>query len=41
MVDIITESLPEKYNVNTELSFEAQPGANAKDWKLEAPPIKP
>lgn len=35
MVDIIEERLPARFNRETELIFEAQPGENQKDWPLE------
>jgi len=35
LVEITEERLPPKYNSQTELTFEVQPGANTKDWKLE------
>jgi hypothetical protein len=34
---LIEESLPAKYNDQTELAFEVKPGKNEKDWDL---PIK-
>lgn len=36
--DITEELLAEKFNINTELNFEAKPGGNQKDWAVE--PIK-
>lgn len=35
---IIEESLPAKYNDNSELTFEVKAGQNPKDWSLEAAP---
>lgn len=35
MVDIVTERLPPKYNSATELTFEAVPGDNVKDWPID------
>jgi len=32
--DTLTEGLPKKYNDNTELRFDVQPGKNEKDWEL-------
>jgi hypothetical protein len=32
--DIIEESLPDKYNNNTELTIEVKRGRNQKDWEL-------
>jgi hypothetical protein len=37
-VEITEESLPEKYHAATELTFEAQPGNNSKDWALQGKP---
>jgi hypothetical protein len=33
-VELTAESLPVKYNARTELTFDAQPGSNARDWPL-------
>ncbi|HEY2412949.1 MAG TPA: hypothetical protein VGI40_11935 [Pirellulaceae bacterium] len=35
LVDITEESVPAKYNSETELTFELKRGANTKDWVLE------
>lgn len=35
---IIEESLPAKYNDNSELTFEVKAGQNPKDWNLQAAP---
>lgn len=32
--DTTSETLPAKYNTNSELKFEVKPGANLKDWEL-------
>lgn len=37
-VEITEESLPEKYHAASELTFEAQPGNNSKDWVLQGKP---
>lgn len=34
--DITEESLPSRYNTQTELIFEAAPGSNSKDWNVES-----
>ena len=34
--DITEESLPDRYHVNTELTFDVQPGLNTKDWSVES-----
>ena len=34
MMDITAESLPDRYHANSELTFDAKPGANVKDWNL-------
>jgi hypothetical protein len=34
------ESLPEKYNSKTTLTFDVQPGKNSKDWAVESKPKK-
>lgn len=39
-VEITEESVPAKYNSTTELTFDAQAGANKKDWELTAPKRK-
>lgn len=41
LVEITEESLPPRYNSQTELNFEVQRGANAKDWDLQAERKKP
>ena len=33
---IVEESLPEKYNSNTELTFDVKPGKNEKNWDLKS-----
>jgi hypothetical protein len=33
---LIEESLPAKYNDQTELTIDVQPGSNQKDWELQA-----
>jgi hypothetical protein len=35
-VEITQESLPDRYHTATELTFEALPGQNAKDWSVES-----
>jgi hypothetical protein len=40
LVDITEESLPDKYHVKTELTFEVQAGANTKDWSVESKKAK-
>lgn len=35
MVEITDESIPAKYNSETELTFDLKPGANQKDWAVE------
>jgi hypothetical protein len=37
LVEVLGESLPARYQVQTELTFEVQPGSNTKDWKLGTP----
>jgi hypothetical protein len=32
--DLMAETLPEKYNEKTELTFEVKPGTNEKNWEL-------
>lgn len=32
--DTFSESLPKKYNDNTELTYDVKPGKNIKDWDL-------
>ena len=32
--DLLDESLPKKFNVETELRFDVQPGKNEKNWNL-------
>jgi hypothetical protein len=32
---IVEESLPEKYNANSELKFDVKPGRNEKNWDLK------
>jgi len=32
--DTFSESLPKKYNVDTELRFDVQPGKNEKNWDI-------
>jgi hypothetical protein len=32
--DLLEEVLPEKYNKETELTFEVKPGSNEKNWDL-------
>lgn len=34
-VDITRERLPDNYNSKTDITFEAQPGANTKNWLIE------
>jgi len=36
LVEITVESLPVKYNSESELSFEIKRGASAKDWAAES-----
>jgi hypothetical protein len=40
-VEISEESLPEKYNSKSELTFDAKGGANTKDWQVESKNAKP
>ena len=35
VIPVTEESLPDRYHAQSELQFEAQPGANTKDWTLE------
>lgn len=35
LVEITEESLPPKYNSESELTFEVKRGANTQDWKVE------
>ena len=35
LVDITEESIPARYNSDSELKFDVQRGANAKDWAIE------
>lgn len=35
LVDVTEESIPPKYNSDTELSFDLPAGASIKDWSLE------
>lgn len=35
LVEITEESLPERYNSQTDLTFEVKAGANTKDWAVE------
>jgi hypothetical protein len=35
MVSITAEALPVRYNAKTELTFDAKPGSNSKDWALD------
>ncbi len=35
MIDITEESVPAKYNSETELTLEMKPGVNQKDWAVE------
>lgn len=35
MVDVIGESLPEKFHSQSTLELDVQPGGNTKDWLLE------
>ena len=32
--DVVAESIPAKYNAQTELTFEVKSGSNQKDWAL-------
>lgn len=36
MIEITEESVPAKYNSETELTFELKAGVNQKDWAVEA-----
>jgi hypothetical protein len=36
LVEITEESVPPKYNSETTLSFDVQPGKNSKDWAIES-----
>lgn len=36
MIEITEESVPAKYNSETELTFDLKPGANQKDWAVES-----
>ncbi|MBN9517796.1 hypothetical protein J0H58_04630 [bacterium] len=40
LVEITEESLPDKYHVRSELTFDAQSGGNTKDWALQGKPKK-
>jgi hypothetical protein len=33
---VTAESLPEKYNAKSELTYEVKPGKNEKDWELKS-----
>jgi hypothetical protein len=35
-VEVTEETLPDRYHVNTELTYEAQAGQQRKDWSLES-----
>jgi hypothetical protein len=35
VIDIPEESLPDRFHIKSELTFEVQPGSNTKDWKVE------
>lgn len=35
MIDITAESVPERYNAKTELTFDVQAGSNTRDWALD------
>ena len=36
LVEITEESVPAKYNSETELTFDLKPGVNQKDWAVES-----
>jgi hypothetical protein len=36
MIDITEESVPAKYNSESELKFDLKPGVNQKDWAVES-----
>lgn len=36
MIDITEESIPAKYNSETELTFDLKAGVNQKDWQVES-----
>lgn len=36
MLDVTEETIPEKYNSNSVLKMDAQPGSNTKDWSIES-----
>lgn len=36
MVEITQERLPPRYNLNTELTFEAKPGSHTKNWSVQS-----
>jgi hypothetical protein len=35
-IEISEESLADKYHAQTELTFDAEPGSNSKDWQVES-----
>src|SRR5262249_32639548 len=41
LVEITEESLPEEYNVKTELTFEVKPGSNTKEWRVSSKSARP
>lgn len=40
LLETTEEGVLEKYNVNSDLTFDAKPGSNTKDWKVEGKPRK-
>jgi hypothetical protein len=41
MEEIMQESLPDRYHVQSELKLDVKPGANTKDWSLESKARRP
>lgn len=41
LVEITDESLPPKYNSQSDLTFDVQPGENKKDWEVTAEKRRP
>jgi hypothetical protein len=36
LIDVTEESLPDRYHVQSELTFEVEPGSNTKNWTVES-----